>query len=88
MNEFLKRLFTLPIITPVILIYGMYVIIMIYKQSNETELMFIENEEDLMEYVKPHIDRFWEKYGHLLMATSILVWLLIIKYIITITIIK
>lgn len=81
MLKILKFIFELPLVIPVLFFYSFYVAYMMVKESEITDLMEIESEEDFDSVLRPFIDSFKEKYINLLYGLSTIVWLYIIKII-------
>jgi hypothetical protein len=80
--NFLLNIFELPIVLPIMVLYQLYVVIMIVRQSNQADLYEIDTPDGLESYVKPHTDNFFNKYKYFMYAFSIIFWLQLIKYII------
>lgn len=80
--NFLLNVFEVPIVLPIMVIYQFYVVFMIVEDSNMGDLYEIETPEELEKHVKPHTDKFYAKYKYIMHGISLIVWLLLIKYII------
>ena len=79
--DFLSVMFQLPML-PIMVLYQLYVVIMIVRQSNQADLHEIETPEELEKHIKPHTDNFYNKYKYFMYAWSTIFWLQLIKYII------
>lgn len=80
--EVLQNIFQIPIVLPIMVLYQLYVVIMIVRQSNQADLYEIESPEELESHIKPHTDRFYQKYKYIMYIVSFVFWLQLIKYII------
>ena len=76
--DFLVNLFEFPIILPIMLIYSLYVTKKIVDESDPTDLMSIEDENELWSHIEPHLDAFYEKHKALLYGLSTIFWILLI----------
>lgn len=78
---FLENIFELPVVFPIMIIYQLYVTYMIVKESNPADISN-KSEEELYEIVTSYSKPFYQKYKTFMYSISIIVWLLLIKFII------
>jgi hypothetical protein len=79
--ELLIFIFELPIVSPVMLVYSLYVTKKIVEESDPTELMSLEDENELWSHIGPHLDSFYLKYQSLMYGVTTVFWILLYYFI-------
>lgn len=83
MLKIVRFIFELPLVKPIIFFYSIYATFMMVRESDITDLIEIETEEQFDSILNPLIDSFKEKYLSLLYGLNTIAWLYIIKIILT-----
>lgn len=79
MIKFIRFIFEMPFVKPVIFFYSIYATFMMVRESDITDLIEIETEEQFDSVLNPIIDGFKQKYLSILYGLNTIVWLFIIK---------
>jgi hypothetical protein len=77
--NFLKSIYHIPVITPILFVYQLYLIKKISENTDPSDMIEITNSEQLQDILEPYCKVFMEKYSLLFNTISIFVWVKIIK---------
>jgi hypothetical protein len=77
--KFLKSIYYIPVITPILFVYQLYLIKKISENTDPSDMVEITNAEQLQDILEPYCKVFMEKYSLLFNTISIFVWIKIIK---------
>jgi hypothetical protein len=78
-TKFLKGIYNLPIITPILFLYQLYLVKRISEDTDPSDLIEITDPDHLQDVLEPYCKIFMEKYSLLFNIISIFVWIKIIK---------
>jgi len=77
--EILMFIFELPIVSPVMLVYSLYVTKKIVEESDPTEIISLD-EDELWSHIELHLNSFYDNYKSLMYTLTTIFWFIILKY--------